>query len=74
MKTVCKWLLQGINRLKPNKRRNMCQNFTILKMPIVFTVREKLLCGWWLYIQSTETGNIFLVGSVPIRRASYVKV
>jgi len=70
MTTFYKWFLQGINRLKPYKCRYMCQNFIILKMLVVSTGRGTLLCGWLLYIQLIETGIIFFVGSVPIRRAS----
>jgi len=24
------------------------------------------LCGWWLYIQSIVSGNVFLVGPIPV--------
>jgi hypothetical protein len=52
-------LLQRIGRLKSLKHCHVCQ--------IVcnsFTVHRTLLCGWWLYVQSIETGVVFLVGSV----------
>ena len=61
-----KLLLQIISRLKSLKHCNVCQ--------IVynsFTVHRTLLCGWWLYIQSTETGIVFLVGSVLHRIVLY---
>jgi len=29
----------------------------------------KMLCGWWLYIQSIESGIVIPMGPIPVGRA-----
>ena len=73
-KHLYRWLLWKISRLKPLKCCKMCQVVCNSWNACFITVHRTLLCGWWLYIQSLESGIVFLVGSGPFSTSSCVKV
>ena len=73
-KHLYRWLLWKISRLKPLKCCKMCQVVCSSWSASFITVHRTLLCGWWLYIQSLESGIVFLVGSSPSSTSSCVKV
>jgi len=56
------------------KSHNYFRLFTILELFLLFTVHRTFLCGWWLYIQLTETPIACIEGSLTIGGASCVKV
>jgi len=63
-KNLYKRLLQKINRLNHLKLRNVSQVVCSYLNYCFIAVNRTMSCGCWLYIQSTESRNILLVGSV----------
>lgn len=63
-KRLNRWFLQKINQLKlPKCSTSIRWFFNSLNASFV-TEHITLLRDWWLYIQSTESRNVFDVGSI----------